>query len=140
MQVIHTNQNFQQDSNIQSKEFSKTKIFRQKAYTKAKALKEGKKKRLFIKNKNRGIRLGIQVYKGVIPDVGLITHPQTSHNQSIKLVHHNPPPLKSLTSSLGPTLWGNVSELTRDYGANSDTICNDPRKSASHICVIPQKD
>ena len=65
MQVIHTNQNFQQDSNIQNKEFSKTKIFRQKACTEAKALKEGKK-RLFIKNKNRGIRPGIQVYKGVI--------------------------------------------------------------------------
>ena len=65
MQVIHTNQNFQQDSNIQNKEFSKTKIFTQKACTEAKALKEGKK-RLFIKIKNRGIRPGIQVYKGVI--------------------------------------------------------------------------
>ena len=50
------------------------------------------------------------------------------------------PLLKSLTSSLGPTLWGSVSEPTRDYQANSDTICNDPRKSASHICAIPQKD
>ena len=46
MQVIHTNQNFQQDSNIQNKEFSKTKIFRQKACTEAKALKEGKKKKI----------------------------------------------------------------------------------------------
>ena len=45
------------------------------------------------------------------------------------------PPLKSLTSSLGPTLWGSVSELTRGYWASSDTICNDPRKSDSHICV-----
>ena len=51
MQVIHMNQNFQQDSNIQSKEFSKTKIFRQKAYTKAKALKEGKKKDYLSKTK-----------------------------------------------------------------------------------------
>ena len=50
------------------------------------------------------------------------------------------PPLKSLTSSLGPTLWGSVSEPTRDYRADSDTICNDPRKSASHICAISQKD
>ena len=50
------------------------------------------------------------------------------------------PPLKSLTSSLGPTLWGSVSEPTRDYQAGSDTICKDPRKSASHICAIPQKD
>ena len=50
------------------------------------------------------------------------------------------PPLKSLTSSLGPTLWGSVSEPTRDYRAGSDTIYNDPRKSASHICAIPQKD
>ena len=50
------------------------------------------------------------------------------------------PPLKSLTSSLGPILCGNVSEPTRDYRAGSDTICNNPRKSASHICTIPQKD
>ena len=50
------------------------------------------------------------------------------------------PSLKSLTSSLGPTLWGSVSEPTRDYQPGSDTICNDPRKSASHICAIPQKD
>ena len=49
-------------------------------------------------------------------------------------------PLKSLTSSLGPTLQGNVSEPTRDYRAGSDTICNNPRKSANHICAIPQKD
>ena len=48
--------------------------------------------------------------------------------------------LKSLTSSLEPTLWGSVSEPTRDQRAGSDTICNDPRKSASHICVISQKD
>ena len=50
------------------------------------------------------------------------------------------PPLKSLTSSLGSTLWGSVSEPTRDYRTGSDTICNDPRKSTSHICAIPQKD
>ena len=50
------------------------------------------------------------------------------------------PPLKSLTSSLGPTLWGNVFEPTRGYQAGSDTVCNDPRKSVSHICAIPQKD
>ena len=48
--------------------------------------------------------------------------------------------LKSLTSSLGPTLWGSISESTRDYQVGSDTICNNPRKSASHICAIPQKD
>ena len=50
------------------------------------------------------------------------------------------PPLKSLTFSLGLTLCGSVSEPIRDYQAGSDTICNDPRKSASHICAIPQKD
>ena len=50
------------------------------------------------------------------------------------------PPLKSLMSSLGPTLWGSVSEPTWDKWAGSDTICNNPRKSASHICTIPQKD
>ena len=50
------------------------------------------------------------------------------------------PPLKSLTPSLGPTLWGSVSEPTQDYQAGSDTICNDLRKSASHIYAIPQKD
>ena len=49
-------------------------------------------------------------------------------------------PLKSLTSSLGSTLWGSIFEPTRSYRADSDTICNDPRKSASHICTIPQKD
>ena len=50
------------------------------------------------------------------------------------------PPLKFLTSSLGPTLQGSISEPTRDYRVGFDTICNDPRKSASHICAIPQKD
>ena len=50
------------------------------------------------------------------------------------------PPLKSLTSSLGLTLWSSVTEPTRDYRAGSDTICNDPRKSVSHICAIPQND
>ena len=49
-------------------------------------------------------------------------------------------PLKSLTSSLGPILWGSVSEPTRDYRAGFDTICNDLTKSASHICTITQKD
>ena len=49
------------------------------------------------------------------------------------------PPLKSLTSSLGPTLWGSVSKPTWSYRASFDTICNDLRKSASHICAIPQK-
>ena len=48
--------------------------------------------------------------------------------------------LKSLTSSLGPTLWGSVSKSIRDYQPGSDTICNNLRKSASHICAIPQKD
>ena len=47
------------------------------------------------------------------------------------------PPLKSLTSSLGLTLWGSVSELTQDYRVGSDTISNDPRKNARHICTIP---
>ena len=50
------------------------------------------------------------------------------------------PSLKSLTSSLGPTLWGSVFEPTRDYWVCFDTIYNNPRKSASYICAIPQKD
>ena len=49
-------------------------------------------------------------------------------------------PLKFLMFSLGPTLWGSVSEPIRDYRAGSDTIYNGLRKSASHICAIPQKD
>ena len=40
-------------------------------------------------------------------------------------------------SQLEFILWGSVSEPTRDYRASSDTICNDPRKNASHICPIP---
>ena len=43
------------------------------------------------------------------------------------------PPFKSLTSSLGPTLWGSVFKPTRDYQAGSDTICNDPKKSGHGI-------
>ena len=50
------------------------------------------------------------------------------------------PPLKSLTSLLGPTLWGSVFESTRDYRADSDTICNDPRKNTNSIYAILQKD
>ena len=50
------------------------------------------------------------------------------------------PSLKSLTFSLGLTLWGSVSKPTRDYWVGSDTICNNPKKSASYICAIPQKD
>ena len=69
------------------------------------------------------------------------THHTSTHiTQSIKLGVSQSPSLKSLTSSLGPTLWGSVFEPTWDYQANSDTICNNPRKSASHICAIPQKD
>ena len=65
----------------------------------------------------------------------------SSHTHTINQIGESQsPPLKSLTSSLGPTLWGNVSEPTRSYRAGSDTICNDPRKSASHICATPQKD
>ena len=66
-------------------------------------------------------------------------HTHTHHTINQTGVSQSPP-LKSLTSSLGPTLWGSVSEPTRDYQAGSDTICNDPRKGASHICAIPQKD
>ena len=50
------------------------------------------------------------------------------------------PPLKSLTSSLGSTLWDSVSEPTQGYQADFDTICNDPRKNASYICAIYQKE
>ena len=37
-------------------------------------------------------------------------------------------------------MWGCVFEPTRGYWAGSDTICNDPRKTTSHICVTPQND
>ena len=37
-------------------------------------------------------------------------------------------------------LWGSVLEPTQGYLAGFDTICNDPRKSTNHICVILQKD
>ena len=50
------------------------------------------------------------------------------------------PPLKSLTSLLGLTLWGNVSEPTQSYRVDSDTICNDLQKSTSHIYAICQND
>ena len=49
-------------------------------------------------------------------------------------------PFKCLMSSLKPTLWGSVFELTRGYRANFDTICNNPRKNIGHICAIPQND
>ena len=68
-------------------------------------------------------------------------HTPTHITQSINQIGASQsPPLKSLTSSLGPTLWGGVLELTRGYQAGSDTICNDSRKNANHICAIPQKD
>ena len=66
------------------------------------------------------------------------SHTHTHHTIN-QIGESQSPPLKSLTSSLGPTLWGSVSEPTRGYQVGSDTICNDPRKSASHICAIPQK-
>ena len=43
-------------------------------------------------------------------------------------------------SQLELILWDNVSELIRGYRAGSDTICNNSRKDASHIYIIPQKD
>ena len=49
-------------------------------------------------------------------------------------------PFNCLMSSLRPTLWGSVSELTQGYRVDFDTICNNPRKSVSHICAIPQND
>ena len=68
-----------------------------------------------------------------------LSHTHTNHTINQIRVSQSPP-FKSLTSSLGPTLWDSVFELTRDYRAGSNTICNDPRKNASHICIIPQKD
>ena len=50
------------------------------------------------------------------------------------------PPLKSLTSLLGPTLWISVSDPIWGYRAGSNTICNDPRNNTSHIYTIPQND
>ena len=67
------------------------------------------------------------------------SHTHTHHTINQIRVSQSPP-LKSLMSLLGPTLWGSVLEPTQDYQVGFDTICNDPRKNASHICVIPQKD
>ena len=50
------------------------------------------------------------------------------------------PPLKSLMFLLGSTLRSSVFEPTWGYWTVSDTICNDPKKNASYICTIPQKD
>ena len=50
------------------------------------------------------------------------------------------PSLKSLTSSLRPTLQGSVSKPTHDYWVDSDTMCNESGKSTNHLCTIPQKD
>ena len=72
-------------------------------------------------------------------DVGLITHPYTSHNQ-LNWGITIPPSLKSLASSLGSTLWSSVSDPTQGYRVDYDTICNDQRKNTSNICTIPQKD
>ena len=66
------------------------------------------------------------------------SHTHTHH--TINEIVSQSPLLKFLMFSLGPTLWSSISELTRDYQAGSDIICNDPRKNASHICAIPQKD
>ena len=66
----------------------------------------------------------------------IYTIPQKDQSQLRFLVVVN----KVQTSSLGHTLWGSVSDLTRNYRADFDTICNDPRKNTSHICAIPQKD
>ena len=49
------------------------------------------------------------------------------------------PPLKSLTSSLGLTLWGNISEPIRGYQVGFDIISNYPRKITSYIYAILQK-
>ena len=94
-------------------------------------------------NDQSPLRLIVIVNKAQIYPVN--TRRETHHipthiTQLIKLRALQSPPLKSLTSSLRLTLWGSVSEPTRDYRADSGTICNNPRKSASHICAIPQKD
>ena len=66
-------------------------------------------------------------------------HIHTHITQINQIVVSKSPLFKSLTSLLGPILWGSVSQSTQDYRVGSDTICNNPRKSASHICAIPQK-
>ena len=66
-------------------------------------------------------------------------HIHTHYTIKLKIGALQSPPLKSLTSSLGPTLWGSISESTWGYRTGSNTICNDPKKSASHICTISQK-
>ena len=68
-----------------------------------------------------------------------LSHTHTHHTIN-QIGASQSPPLKSLTSSLGPILWGSVSEPTHDYRACSDTICNDSRKNTSYFCAIPQND
>ena len=68
-----------------------------------------------------------------------LSHTYTHYHTINQIEVSQSPPLKSLTSSLWPTLWGSVSEPTQDYRAGSDTICNDPKKSVSHIYAISQK-
>ena len=68
-----------------------------------------------------------------------LSHTHTHHTIN-QIEASQSPPLKSQMSTLGPTLWGNVFEPTQGYWVGSDTIFNDPRKSASHICAILQKD
>ena len=68
----------------------------------------------------------------------------SSHTHTLHTINQieasQSPSLKSLTSSLGPTLWSSISEPTWGFRASSDTICNDSRKNTSHIYAILQKD
>ena len=60
-----------------------------------------------------------------MPDMELITH--HTHHTINQIGASQSLPLKSLMSSLGLNLWGNVSEPTRGYRADFDTIhCHDP--------------
>ena len=77
-----------------------------------------------------GCRSGTQ--RQQLEDVGGLTARDCGNccDSSHTHIHHiinkigalQSPPLKSLTSSLVPTLWGSISEPTRDYRAGSDTM------------------
>lgn len=71
-----------------------------------------------------------------MPNVGLITQ---FNLYLIKFGVSQFPLLKSLKSSLGPTLWGCTFELAQGYQAGSDIICNNQRKNAKNICAYTPK-
>ena len=75
-------------------------------------------------------------------NVGLNTHTHThliniQSNQIFGALQSTV--IKSLTSTLGPILWGSVGGHTWSYQLYLIPFCNDSRKIASPICVITQR-